>query len=963
MHFEKAKYSKAISLYKKSIAAEAKDTKPSQLFISRLQIAIGFCYKKIGENKNSIHYYKKSLDLSKKITNYKNIGLISHNLGSVYLELGEYDSALGYFKNGLKAYKILDNEPESVATLKENIGYIYKKKANYKKALINYSDALRIRRQLGTPHDIASTLYEVGSLYKQLEQPRSAIDYITKSLEIHQRLGNKIKVQSSLNLLGIIYQESNLIAEALSFKKKALAVARDIKDYHAVAANLNNIGRVYHGWGEFDNAIDYYQQALTLIKEKLSDHELEILIHNNIGLVYSAWGDYDKAINHINLALKSNLKFKANNDITLYNNLGDTYGRQERYDKAVASFKKAMSFLKEKNKLVNKHEKEALIHANIGSVYIHMGDFSAAQTRFEKALDISKRIGREDRVAYALSQLGSLMAHIQKHNRAISYNKQAVKILKKLNMNVELSQSYTLLGLSHFVLGEFENAIKYYLMSINLIEKIRITAVGNARIEYLEKQLTSYYGLISAYMRNNDIENAYKTIELSSSRLLSERLNLNTPNIIIPKLDEVGWSLNKKEALLIYANTEWTDMVQLVITNKEASGREVSKDEFISEVIKRFNITSKKTDKASEFQLVVNYYHSLISQSEVNKNRALKKLNFKKIKSNKKQIEIIGKLLYQLLVEPIEADLEGKDTITIMTDGILGFIPFETLIDSQGLYLVEKYNIKYINSMTVSKSLEKRKYSARKPLLAFGGAVYDNKKYDVDMKEYRIAASNVKSYTHTDRNRGTSSENGYEKLNISNWENLPGTLGEVLDIKNIIPNSEVVTGEAVSEKNIKNLSDLGKLSQYEVLHFATHGLVLTDQPDLSALVLSQYQNSKTNEDGYLQMSEISKLNIKADFVNLSACETGLGRIYGGEGVVGLTQSFLIAGANSVLVSLWKVGDSSTKEFMTSMYKKYKDKKHDLGKTITDIKRGFINGDYGEEYKKPYYWAPFVYYGI
>ena len=106
--------------------------------------------------------------------------------------------------------------------------------------------------------------------------------------------------------------------------------------------------------------------------------------------------------------------------------------------------------------------------------------------------------------------------------------------------------------------------------------------------------------------------------------------------------------------------------------------------------------------------------------------------------------------------------------------------------------------------------------------------------------------------------------------------------------------------------------------------------------------------------------EIAELDIQADFVNLSACETGLGKIYGGEGVVGLTQSFLVAGANALSVSLWQVADESTMEFMVGMYRLVRDAGMRYDEAMTAMKRSFIKG---KIYSQPFYWAPFVYYGI
>ena len=134
----------------------------------------------------------------------------------------------------------------------------------------------------------------------------------------------------------------------------------------------------------------------------------------------------------------------------------------------------------------------------------------------------------------------------------------------------------------------------------------------------------------------------------------------------------------------------------------------------------------------------------------------------------------------------------------------------------------------------------------------------------------------------------------------------------------------------------------------------------------------------------MTIKEIAKLDINADFVNLSACETGLGKVYGGEGVVGLTQGFLVAGANGLSVSLWQVADESTMKFMIGVYQLVQEKGISYDRAITEIKRAFISGEVSTEkydkkrglifsevdsdnkkpntYSNPFYWAPFVYYG-
>ena len=113
---------------------------------------------------------------------------------------------------------------------------------------------------------------------------------------------------------------------------------------------------------------------------------------------------------------------------------------------------------------------------------------------------------------------------------------------------------------------------------------------------------------------------------------------------------------------------------------------------------------------------------------------------------------------------------------------------------------------------------------------------------------------------------------------------------------------------------------------------------------------------------YLSINEVGQLQLHADFLNLSACETGLGKLYSGEGVVGLTQAFLIAGANGLSVSLWQVADESTARFMVALYTLVVEQGLSYTEAMTEVKRRFIAGNFGEQWKAPYYWAPFVYYG-
>ncbi len=149
----------------------------------------------------------------------------------------------------------------------------------------------------------------------------------------------------------------------------------------------------------------------------------------------------------------------------------------------------------------------------------------------------------------------------------------------------------------------------------------------------------------------------------------------------------------------------------------------------------------------------------------------------------------------------------------------------------------------------------------------------------------------------------------------------------------------------------------GELKNYRLLHFATHGFVNTSKPELSGILLAQ--DTTISEDGILYSGEIFNLNLNADLTVLSACETGLGKLIEGEGLIGLTRALLYAGSKNIIVSLWKVADKSTSDLMINFYKNLleaKQEKHEFSQALQQAKLKMI--DEGK-YAHPFYWSPFI----
>jgi CHAT domain-containing protein len=296
---------------------------------------------------------------------------------------------------------------------------------------------------------------------------------------------------------------------------------------------------------------------------------------------------------------------------------------------------------------------------------------------------------------------------------------------------------------------------------------------------------------------------------------------------------------------------------------------------------------------------------------------------------NKAFLQQSGYFLYEQLIQPAEAFLSKKSQLVILPDGILHYIPFEVLITSEPAsesdkpygklsYFGKKYPTCYGQSASVyvsmvnDRSSSSNTESEMKELLAFGDPVYGGE---------------------------------YRRLEYSGEE--------IKGIASLFPDALVRTliREEATEENAKKEK---MLSEYKLLHFATHGVMDEKNPEKSGLVLSQ-ENLST-EDGILRADEISELELNADLVVLSACQTGIGKMIRGEGMIGLSRSFMYAGAPSVVMSLWSVSDQSTNILMKRFYENLILKGVSKAKALQLARNSMIKD---EQYAHPFFWAPFV----
>ncbi len=1022
---KKGSFLEAAQMYAKSAEAERKSPVPRLIIVAAGLGHAGICYKQAGQYDKAIKHYQQALDVERTLGREDQIATLLKNSGTLYKASGQYDKAIKHYQQALDIVRKLGHEGK-VARLIFDIGQVYAAWRQYDKAIKHYQQVLDINRRLGREDGIFSPLISIGDVYRDWGQYDEASAHYQQALDIARKLGHRDDIAMCLDRIGGVYRAWGRYDEATTHYRQALNIARKLGRKGRIALGLNNIGGVYWDWGQYDKSITHYRQALDIFRklkleggittarklelegaiaillnnigsvyeawgqyDKAIQHSQQALdieralpgyeFHtasslNNIGKVYKAWGRYDEAIRHYQQALDIARKLGREADIaTFLSNIGAVYQAWGQYDKAVQHFQQALDTARK----LGREAETAILLGNIGFVYSERRQYDKAIQHFQQALVIVRKLGRKAEIAGLLSNIGSVYNAWGQHDKAIQHFHQALDIDRRLGRESDIARSLNNMGATRIYQGQYQEAVTDLVASVELLEKLRRTAVGSARRDYLASQIGTYGWLTMAYLRSGNVAEAFHTVELSRAKLLAERLSgeeLTGPSATVPHIQR---GMKSNEAVLVYTNASWRDIISLVLTDTGVSGHEVSKSSFLETVRTEYGDaieemltarrqtvpqqrdkgqTEEASDKStSDLENAIGVYrYFLLPPSD----RTARGIQLAKAGSSA-GAEELGKMLYALLITPIKKQLEGKNALTIVPEGVFSLIPFEALVDDEGRYLVESYEIRYAQSMGVLDLIKQRKYGKRKPLLAFGGAVYDESTYSADSK---MLLASLEKRVADSISRGMSLRPAYDALHVGDWDNLPGTLGEVRAIKGVVRKAKIVTGDDVNEHRIKALSEKGELAKYQVLHFATHGLVVPDVPELSALVLSQFSEEREGEDGYLRMGEIAELDLKADFVNLSACETGLGKIYAGEGVVGIAQSFLIAGANSLSLSLWKVEDDSTAQFMTSMYGLVEKNGASYAESMAEIKRRFVRGDFGEEYKNPYYWAPFVYYG-
>ena len=908
---------------------------------------------------SAIAYFGKAGALYENEQNWERRVRCYHRMGRSFREKGEFDQAMKYLDQALATgFKELGEQHAEVAAIYSTIGIVYRSKGDYARALDFANQALSIQLATLGENDpaVGSTYNRIANVYSEKNDLDQALAFREKALAIYiAAYGERsAEAASYYNNIGNDYLSRGDYDQALFFHKKSLEMKQAFqgKRHQVVAWSYDNLGQVYYKKSDYERARECYENALSIWRETTGAENLfPTMSYDHLVELNRSTGDYAQALAFSKKSLSIKQRILGEHHPSLaetYNLMGLVYHGQGDYATALDCYQSALRAnvpaFTDSNPSVN-----PLLAGILGEPQLLESLSGKARTLATRYAQKTKAL-RDLEMAAATYQHASQLIDQMRHGykaegsklflaeKATDIYDHAILTTLRLHQITQKEEHKT----AAFLLAEKSKA-GVMLEALSEAEAKRFAGIPDSLLEK-EKQLR----LDLAFYDNSLTEEQLKRADADSAKIAQWQ-------------DKVFGLKQVYDVLLQRFEKEYPDYYNLKYQIKTVSVPEVQQ-QLLDD---RTALVEYFTGEDSIFIFAITKNDFTIETSAKDSLFALQIEQLRQgiIKQEFAPYTQAAFRLYKTLLAPMAIMLDGKNLI-IVPDGTLSAIPFETLLtrqveakgNLQGYlnlpYLVNERAISYAYSATLlHQEQNRRPREARRDYLAFAplfpeglpagtrGADFIKENFAHDSSQTTPAtATRLRSFLPATRTEVTGI--------FDRFENSYGLFERWFGNK-----SRVYLEREAKEEKLK----LADLSSYRFLHFATHGLINEKHPKLSGLILTQ-EDTTSKEDGILHLGEIYNLHLNADLVVLSACETGLGQIAQGEGIIGLTRGFLYAGASNVLVSLWQVSDMTTSDLMVDFYDKLL-AGMSKAEALAEAKRQMIRRDPG--YAKPYYWAPFI----
>jgi CHAT domain-containing protein/Tfp pilus assembly protein PilF len=880
---------------------------------------------------------------------------------------------------------------------------------NPEKAFVLYDGAREVALHLKDKRRLATTYYNIARSYSGLGQYENATSNYLQSKEAFEAAGFERDVIYVLAELGMINWVQERFSNARQYSEASIGLAERLNrdttpagawpDAFGIAEALLTLGQLSARDGDVDQAIAQLMRGVDLLHELNSDHSYNFYIteiYAALGRVYTSAGDHIKALQYLNSALKT---ASASQTPNVLNSLGYLYMEQEDYAQADAQFHEALNIYRS---ATNEREVSRVL-LNLGVVQQRQGNYNQALVLFRQSLDTATTTKVVDVVIAALEGIGVVLTaqsrfddalkalnkgltptretedkmreaellwrtaqtyqQMKEYARAEQFSQDAVAIARAMHLPKLSFLAMATLGDVYAANKKTELAIKTLKDSIDQLETLRDRVAGREEgLElFFENKLGPYHSLVTLLSAQGKNFEALLYAERAKGRALLDAVSSGKADLasvltenerieerhLLQKISEINQRLKSQQAedtrtqnelysqldgarleLASFKDRTYVTHPELRLRSGVAQSltlsslktltttRNVAYLEYVMTernlglfIVKRNRVTNEPDIiylnlpvNVDELRQKVNRFHSMLAERHPNH-------------------RTVSRELYQLLIEPFAKELQNIKTVCIVPDGLLWTLPFQALTTKRGNYLVEQYALSYATSLSVLHEMNgrTRRTISNDSLIAFANPVIGRD----------------------------------EKLNQDLCP-LPEAETEIAEVAAAVQSKEkkVLVGREADEKSFKALAP-----DYATIHLATHGVLDNRDPLYSHLLLTKTDGEVEN-DGSLEAREIMNMHLNADLAVLSACETGNGRISPGEGVIGMSWAFFVAGTRSMVVSQWRVNSASTSQLMKNFYEALA-RQRDRGNKSEALREASIRLLKDPRYRHPFYWGSFV----
>ena len=834
------------------------------------------------------------------------------------------------------------SDPAGLAVAQWHLGERLVEAGRLREAVAALEPAAARFQALGDPVNEARALHDLSKAWLQLGELERARQAEEAALQIYRQAGNVDGTASALTGLGLVSRDSGDLEGALSHLEEAAALWKGrpgVQD-SARAAVLESLGTVYSLLGHDQEALDALGQALALrADEKSPRGRISTLVA--LGTAEYLAGFPERALGRFQEAVA--LSEKVGNPISAagaWDRRGTVLRTLEKYGEAAKSYDRALAASRQAgNRLY-----EGNILANLGWLELAAGHPRQARERLTRALALLSRRGDLNGEAYARLGLSRAERALGNLKEARAQAEAAVRLFDQMRATLRGETSRGQFSATRF--NAYEELVSL-LMDFDRREPGRGHALEALEVTERARARNLREGLAGS----GRAAEAPRPDEPRRRALLGEILVMEERRQALAGLDPRDPRLSRLDADL---RARWLELDRMApppsarplappLTANEIQGL-TDKDSVLVVYLLAEPASFAWTVDRDRIEA-----HTLPGRGRIEglARRAAAGLSKGEDSASQKTVAALLAELSRAVLAPLAPRLEGRRSVAILADGALHLVPFAALPDPGSLQSggSEPFLVRHEIAMLPSATFlhEQRRRLAGRPPAPKRLAVLADPLFSMD--DGRLSGR---------RSAGGTGRREPEAPFPGPLGRLPYTGDEARAIVRLVPREQALL--ALGSAASRDLVTGGALRDYGILHFATHGILDPVLPERSGIVLSQFDEQGGRQTGFLSAPAVAVLDLRADLVVLSGCQTGLGREVRGEGLVGLPQGFFRAGARRVVVSLWKVQDSGTAELMSRFYR------HLLLENRTPaaaLRAAQLSLYQDGSLRSPYFWAGFT----